>query len=278
MIRTTRWVLICTATTALAAGTACSGGTPATATHPSAAAPTQATPEPPGSAGPSAVATTQATPEPAGSAAPIAVPYAPAVDPAAFSATVDNPFLPLRPGMRWRYRSATKDGVETTVVTVTNETRIIAGVRCVEVRDTDRVDGALKEDTLDWFAQDRTGAVWYFGEDTKEYDHGKVSSTEGSWVAGEHGAKPGIVMPAQPRPGDRYRQEYYRGHAEDMAEVLSTSERAKVPTGSYDALVMTKETTPLEPGVLERKYYARGIGLVLTVDAAGGGREELIAR
>ena len=86
-------------------------------------------------------------------------------------------------------------------------------------------------------------------------------------------------MPAQPRPGDRYRQEYYRGHAEDMAEVLSTSERAKVPTGSYDALVMTKETTPLEPGVLERKYYARGIGLVLTVDgAANGAREELVTR
>ena len=175
------------------------------------------------------------------------------------------------------YRSATKAGVEATVVTVTDKTRIIAGVRCVEVRDTDRVDGALKEDTLDWFAQDRTGAVWYFGEDTKEYAHGKVSSTEGSWVAGEHGAKPGIVMPAQPRPGDRYRQEYYRGHAEDMAEVLSTSERATVPTGSYDALVMTKETTPLEPGVLERKYYARGIGLVLTVEPAGGAREELVA-
>jgi hypothetical protein len=279
MIRTTRWALICTAVPALAAGTACSGGTSATATHPSAAATMQATAEPTGSAAPSAAATTQATPEPPGSAAPIAVPYAPAIAPAAFSTTVDNPFLPLRPGMRWQYRMATKDGADITVVTVTNKTRTIAGVRCVEVRDTDRLNRALKEDTLDWFAQDRTGAVWYFGEDTKEYKNGKVSSTEGSWVAGEHGAKPGIVMPAQPRPGDRYRQEYYRGHAEDMAEVVSTSERAKVPTGSYDGLVMTKETTPLEPAVLERKYYARGIGLVLTVDgAANGAREELVTR
>ena len=122
-------------------------------------------------------------------------------------------------------------------------------------------------------------AVWYFGEDTKEYENGKVSSTEGSWVAGEHGAQPGIIMPAHPRIGDRYRQEYYRGHAEDQAEVVSITERADVPAGSYDGMVMTKETTPLEPAVLERKYYARGIGMVLAVDvSAGGTRDELIAR
>jgi hypothetical protein len=261
MILTTRWVLICTAVTALGTGTACNGAAPV---------PT---------AGPSDAATTRTTPEPPGSVAPIAVPYAPDIDPAAFSTTVDNPFFPLRPGMRWQYRSATKDGVETTVVTVTSKTRSIAGVQCVEVRDTVRVDGALKEDTLDWYAQDRTGAVWYFGEDTKEYEKGKVSSTEGSWMAGEHGAQPGILMPAHPQPGDRYRQEYYSGHAEDLAEVLSISERAKVPAGSYDGVVVTKETTPLEPAVLERKYYARGIGMVLTVDVAGGGaRDELIAR
>jgi hypothetical protein len=179
--------------------------------------------------------------------------------------------------MRWEYRSATKDGVETTAVAVTNRTRTIAGVPCVEVRDTVRVDGALKEDTLDWYAQDRAGTVWYFGEDTKEYDKGKVSSTEGSWVAGEGGAQPGIMMPAHPQPGDRYRQEYLRGHAEDRAEVVSITERAQVPAGSYDSMVTTKETTPLEPGVLERKYYARGIGTVLTVDVnAGGARDELI--
>src|SRR5204862_7933460 len=84
-----------------------------------------------------------------------------------------------------------------------------------------------REDTLDWYAEDRTGTVWYLGEDTKEYENGKISSTEGSWVAAEHGARPGIIMPAHPQPGDRYRQEYYRGHAEDQAEVLSTTERAQ---------------------------------------------------
>ena len=190
---------------------------------------------------------------------------------------MDNLFFPLRPGMRWEYRSATPDGVETTVVTVTSKTRTILGVRCVEVRDTVRLDGVLIEDTLDWYAQDRIGTVWYFGEDTKEYEKGKVSSTEGSWVAGERGAQPGILMPARPQPGSRYRQEYYRGHAEDQAEVLSLTERARVPAGSYTGVVMTEETTPLEPTVLEHKYYARGIGMVLTADlSAGGTRDELI--
>lgn len=237
MTRTTYWILIGSAATALGVGTACSSGTPASA------------------------------------------PSSSSIDPASFSTTVDNPFFPLRPGMRWQYRSATSDGVETTVVTVTGRTRTISGVDCVEVRDTVRMDGALTEDTLDWYAQDRTGTVWYFGEDTKEYENGKVSSTEGSWVAGESGAQPGIIIPAHPRPGDRYRQEYYPGHAEDQAEVVSISERAQVPAGSYDGMLMTKETTPLEPAVLERKYYARGIGVVLTVDvSAGGTRDELIAR
>jgi hypothetical protein len=257
MTRTTCWILIGTAAIALPA---CSSGTP------------------PPSPSPSTAGAAASAPTPPGSAAPVAGPYAPAIDPTAFRTTVDNPFFPLRPGIRWKYRSATKDGVETTVVSVTSNTRTIAGVPCVEVHDTVRVDGALTEDTLDWYAQNRSGAVWYFGEDTKEYEKGKVSSTEGSWVAGEHGAQPGIMMPAHPQPGDRYRQEYYPGHAEDQAEVVSVTEHAQVPAGSYDGMVMTKETTPLEPGVLERKYYARGIGMVLTVDvSAGGARDELVA-
>jgi hypothetical protein len=256
MTRATRWILIGATATALAA---CSNGTPA--------------------ASPSAAAAISETPALPGSAAPVTGPYAPSIDPAAFGTTVDNPFFPLPPGVRWQYRSATKDGVETTIVTVTSRTRTIAGVECVEVRDMVRLDGALKEDTLDWYAQDRTGTVWYFGEDTKEYEHGKISSTEGSWVAGERGAEPGVLMPGHPRVGDLYRQEYYRGHAEDQAEVLSLAEQTRVPAGSYDGVVMTKETTPLEPAVLEHKYYARGIGLVLTVDAsAGGARDELVAR
>jgi hypothetical protein len=213
---------------------------------------------------------------PAGSAAPVAGVYAPTIDPSAFSATVDNPFFPLRPGMRWEYRATTADGVETIVVTVTNNTKTIMGVPCVEVRDTVKLNDQVKEDTLDWYAQHRDGTVWYFGEDTKEYEDGKASSTKGSWTAGADGAQPGIVMPAQPKAGERYRQEYKKSEAEDMAEVLSVAEKATVPTGSYDTMVKTKDTTPLEAKLLEHKYYARGVGMVLTVDITTGERYELV--
>jgi hypothetical protein len=228
----------------------------------------------------STVAPTSAAPPaaiPAGSAAPVTGAYTPRIDPAAFGTTVENPLFPLRPGMRWEYRSNTEDGVETTVVVVTNRLRGVMGIPCIEVRDTVRLDGVIIEDTLDWYAQQRDGTVWYFGEDTKEYEDGKVVSTKGSWEAGVRGALPGIVMPAQPRVGDRYRQEYYRGEAEDIAEVLSVVERVRVPVGSYSGVVKTKDTTPLEPQVLEHKYFARGIGPVLTVDVASGGvRDELV--
>jgi hypothetical protein len=268
MTRETRWIMVVAAVAATAlVGAACTGST-APAPTVSLSGPGAGTTTP-ASSGPSVI--------PPGSAAPVTGGYAPTIDPAAFSSTVDNPFFPLRPGMRWNYRSNTPDGVETTVVTATNKTRTIMGVPCVEVRDTVKLDGKLKEDTLDWYAQDRYGAVWYFGEDTKEYENGKVTSTEGSWLAGVLGAQPGILMPARPEVGDHYRQEYYKGHAEDQAEVLSLTERAQVPTGSYSGVVMTKETTPLEPDVLERKYYARGVGTVLTVDvSAGGTRDELV--
>jgi hypothetical protein len=118
--------------------------------------------------------------------------------------------------------------------------------------------------------------VWYFGEDTKEYEDGKVTSTEGSWTAGVDGAQPGIVMPAQPRVADGYRQEYYKGHAEDMAEVLSLTETTTVPVGNFTGVIKTKDYSTLDPELLENKYYARGVGVVLTVDLKTGGRDELV--
>jgi hypothetical protein len=215
-------------------------------------------------------------PIPAGSAAPAATAYAPTIDPEAFSTTVDNPFFPLRPGMRWDYRATTAEGQETSVIIVTNNTKTIMGVRCVEVHDTVKLNGQVLEDTFDWYAQHRDGTVWYFGEDTKEYENGKVSSTEGSWTAGVNGAQPGIMMLAQPQPGARYQQEYYKGAAEDVAEVLSLTEKATVPTGSYDGVLQTKDTTPLKPEQLENKYYARGVGKVLIANLTTGGRDELV--
>jgi len=206
-----------------------------------------------------------------------AVAYAPTIEPASFTTAVDNPYFPLEPGAQWVYEGRTEDGIERTVVEVTNESREVMGVTCVVVRDTVSLDGEIIEDTYDWFAQDADGAIWYFGEESSEYANGEVVSTEGSWESGVDGAQPGIIMPAEPAVGDAYRQEYYPGEAEDQAEVLSLTEAVTVPVGSYDDVLMTEEINPLEPDVVERKYYAKGVGPVLTVQVEGGSeREELV--
>jgi hypothetical protein len=205
--------------------------------------------------------------------------FAPGASPADFTTRIDNPYLPMKPGSRWVYRETSVDGSrQKVVVRVTGRTRLIAnGVTGRVVRDTVTEGGALVEDTYDWYAQDRRGNVWYLGEETKDYRKGKVVSTEGSWEAGVDGARAGIVMPAKPRVGMQYRQELYRGHAEDKARVLSLDDQAEVPAGHYRRTLMTKEWNPLEPKVLEYKLYARGVGLVLAVGVSGGGgREELI--
>jgi len=192
---------------------------------------------------------------------------------------IDNPYLPLPPGSRWVYRETAADGSkQRVVVKVTHRTRLIAnGVTARVVRDTATENGKVIEDTFDWYAQDGRGNVWYLGEDTKEYENGKVVSTKGSWEAGVDGATAGIVMPARPRVGMSYRQEYYRGHAEDRAKILSLGEQAEVPFGHFDRVLLTKEWNPLEPKVLEYKLYARGVGPVLALTISGGSdREELL--
>jgi hypothetical protein len=146
------------------------------------------------------------------------------------------------------------------------------------VRDTVTEDGEVIEDTFDWFAQDRDGNVWYLGEDTKEFEDGELVSTEGSWEAGTKGAQPGIIMQASPQVGVGYRQEYFPGEAEDLAEVLRLDGKATVPFGSFEDLLVIEEWNPLEPKVIENKYYARGIGVVLEEQVKGGSeRVELIA-
>ena len=188
--------------------------------------------------------------------------YAPRIDPADFTAIITNPYLPLQPGSRWVYEGRTEDGVERKVVEVTDQTRVVMGVTCVVVKDTVTLDGQLHEDTVDWFAQDRAGAVWNFGEDTRKRTDDGSFTPAGSWEAGVKGALPGVVMPADPRPGGPYRQEYLPGEAEDMARVLSVNETLRVPFGSYVQVVVTRDWSPLDPGVAEHKHYAPGIGLI----------------
>jgi hypothetical protein len=200
------------------------------------------------------------------------------INPADFGAAIDNPYYPLTPGTRYRYQARTSGGTEVVTIDVTRQTKRILGVPTVVVRDTVRVGGKVVEDTYDWFAQDRSGNVWYFGEATAEFKDGRVTGTAGSWQAGVRGARAGIIMPAAPRVGDAFRQEYYKGEAEDMAEVLSVSGRVSVPYGSADRVVKTRDWTPLEPRVQEYKYYARGVGCVLAETVKGGAeRLELIA-
>jgi hypothetical protein len=201
------------------------------------------------------------------------------LDPADFSATIDNRYWPMQPGTRWTYREVDEAGEELrVVVTVSSETKRIAnGVTARVVRDTVTRDGELVEDTVDWYAQDKDGNVWYLGEDTAEFEGGEVSSTEGSWEAGVDGALPGVVAPADPTVGLAYRQEYYAGEAEDNGEVLSVEELAEVPAGRYRDVLLTKDTNALEPRILEYKLYAPGVGPVLALGVSGaGGREELV--
>lgn len=201
--------------------------------------------------------------------------YAPKLDKKNFDGgPIDNPYLPLIVGSKWVYREGNQDDV----VTVTPFTKKIMGVETVVVRDTVSVNGVTTEDTADFFAQDRAGNVWYFGEATVEYEHGQPWSTEGSWDGGEHGATPGIAMPAHPKVGQKYRQEYRKGIAEDRGEIIALDATADVPFGHFDKLVRTNDTTALEPNVLENKFYAKGIGVVLeTIEKGGGPRSELIS-
>ncbi len=201
------------------------------------------------------------------------------LDPSTFTADVTNRWYPLAPGTRWTYRETTEEGEQQqVVVTATTITRRIAnGVTARVVRDTVSLAGEVVEDTLDWYAQDEDGTVWYLGEDTAEFEDGEVSSREGSFEAGVDGAEAGIIMPAAPAVGMDYRQEYYEGEAEDHGEVIAVGQAVQVPAGKYDDLLQTADTTPLEPDVLEHKYYASGVGLVLTVDKEAGGREDLLS-
>ncbi len=199
-------------------------------------------------------------------------------DPADFVAEIDNPYLPLVPGSTWVYESQGEDP-ETITVTVTDETREVAGVTTTVVSDvvTD-ADGQVVEETLDWFAQDRDGNVWYFGEDTTEYDDRGRPDTAGSWEAGVAGAQAGLVMPAAPRVGDGFRQEYAVGQAEDQATVLEVDDARTIGLGTYTDLVVTEDTTPLEPDLVERKYYAPGVGLIFEETVSGGtDRVELVS-
>jgi hypothetical protein len=194
--------------------------------------------------------------------APIQGPYSPSIDPANFVATIDNPYLPFKPGTRFHYIGVKGFVPQTDDEVVLHRTKQILGVTCTVVRDTVSEHGRPVERTFDWYAQDKSGNVWYMGEDSLERKHGRLVSASDSWEAGVNGGRPGIIMPGNPQPGDAYRQEYYpAGKALDEARVLPQSPSVTVPFGAFKRALLTREHSPVEPQT-EMKFYVAGVGEV----------------
>ena len=192
------------------------------------------------------------------------------LDSSDFVRRVDNPWFPLAPGSKYTYRGVKEGTPMVDLLRVTHRTKTILGVRTTVVHDEVLMRGRPEEVTNDFYAQDSRGNVWYFGENTKELDrHGHVTTREGSFRAGEDGARAGLFFPAHPKPGVSARQEFYKGHAEDHFKVLDGSASVSVPYTSTHHSVRTKEWTPLEPKVLDNKYYVRGVGTVREIAVKG---------
>ncbi|MEZ6014716.1 MAG: hypothetical protein R3F49_06365 [Planctomycetota bacterium] len=204
--------------------------------------------------------------------------YAPDIDPQDFVAVIDNPFMPLLPGARRSYRKVEPNGVvETIEIEVLTETREILGVACTVVRDIAMENGVVIEETLDYYAQDTDGNVWYFGELAMNFEDGYLHDLDGSWIGGEDGAQPGILMQATPQVGTVYRQEFFLGEAEDTAGIVALGVQAQVPYGTFGGCLVTHDFSPVDPGLLEQKYYAPGIGVVLEINLVDGARLELMS-
>ena len=196
-----------------------------------------------------------------------------------FTAPRDNMYLPMAIGKTYVYWAEEEDGLVVNEITQTTGTKEIQGVETTVVHDVEWVTvegvGTFKtEETTDWMAWDNFGNVWYFGEDTTEFLYDEDwnligTSKTGSWQAGVDGARPGILMLAKPRKGVSYRQEFYKGVAEDMAKVLKSGQRVSIELGEFDGCLKIKEWTSLSPGSVEHKFYAPNVGLVFIEQLRG---------
>jgi len=212
---------------------------------------------------------------------PADMPYTVTINPSDFHTEniTGNTYFPIIPGLTMVYRGQDEDGLQVDIEEVaTGETKVILGVTCAVVKFQEWVDGELVEVAWDWYALNKDGNVWYFGEDVDNYKNGLLKDHGGAWEAGKDGALPGILMLADPEVGVWYRQEYYKGEAEDVAQVLQKGLTVTTPAGTFENCLKTAEWSPLEPGVVEHKYYAPGIGTV-KIEAVEGdsGYEELVS-
>jgi hypothetical protein len=202
--------------------------------------------------------------------------YSAKIDPANFVAKVDNPYLPFAPGTRFEFKGVMKNGStpQTDTELVLHRTRQVLGVDCTIVRDTVTSNGRPVERTFDWYAQDRDGNVWYMGEETQELKHGSFGKMIDSGPAGKNGAKPGIIMEANPKPGDAYWQFHWPGHALDKGKVLGSGGPVTVPYRTFSHTLVTQEQSPLEPGVRDRKWSVAGLGYIKE-QAVAGDKEQI---
>jgi hypothetical protein len=203
--------------------------------------------------------------------------YDPDLDEDDFEDEVEHKYLPFETGANWVYQKQTDEGLEEIVITVLDKTKEIDEIEAIVVHDIVTLDGVLVEDTFDWYAEHEDGTVWYMGEISQSFEEGELESLDGSWKAGEDGALPGIVMLAQPVVGTTYRQELLLTEAEDVATVLSVTATASVPFGTFTNCLKTADFSPLEPGIVEHKYYAKDVGLVLETKPGSDERLELIS-
>jgi hypothetical protein len=203
-------------------------------------------------------------------------PYDPVIEPSEFSPIVTNPYMPLIPGQTLVYEGRTSEGLLRRELTTLAETAMIGGVECRVVRELETLNGERIEDSVNWFAQHKSGEVWYFGEIAMHYEDGILDSLEGSWKFGKDGAKPGIVMPAFPSTGNVHRQQFHLNVAEDIARIVSTSATSSVPCGKFHNCVETEDFSALEPDDLDHKVFAPGVGLVVEIDMVTGERLELV--
>jgi hypothetical protein len=213
----------------------------------------------------------------------VVINYDPPFNPRAFVSQVTNKYFTLEPGRKFTYHRKTVRGIERTEVIVLKETKTVMGVATVVVWDRVWLNDKLEEDTRDWYAQDKDGNVWYFGEAVGNYVDGKLASYTGSWEAGVRGAKPGIVMPADPKVGLTYRQENARGEAEDMGTIVAVGKQVRVPYGTLDGCVQTRDWSQIERTANEFKYYCPAVGFVVLEETAwlgatlfGEGKTELV--
>jgi hypothetical protein len=195
--------------------------------------------------------------------APVTTPYQPAFDPAQFGGPIDNPWHPLKPGTVYRHRGVGDDGKsrELNTVRVTHRKKRIMGVEATVVLDQVFSEGKPEERTFDWYAQDNAGNVWYLGEDSFDFEHGRFVKSDGSWEAGKGDGKPGVIMLAHPRRGDAYRQEYSPGNAVDQAQVLGGGGAVRVPLRTFKRTLLTLEYSSIDKQY-ELKWYARGVGVI----------------